>query len=100
MTVAEDRHTAIAAHYQILSRPNPGPRRLRMRGLDATATYRVAEWPAPTGEGAVAGPAPLLGGDELMSAGLVLESGRDSARRGDFAARLYVLTAEREADRS
>jgi alpha-galactosidase len=100
MTVADDRRSAVAAHYQILSRPNPGPRRLRLRGLDPAATYRVTEWPAETGEGAAVAPARLLGGDELMNAGIALESGRDSARRGDFQARLYVLAAEREADRS
>jgi alpha-galactosidase len=99
MTVADDRRAAIAAHYRILSRPNPGPRRLRLRGLDPSATYRVTEWPAAT-DGESARPAPLLGGDELMGAGIVLDSGRDSARHGDFRARIYVLTAEWEADPS
>jgi hypothetical protein len=35
----------------------------------------------------------VLGGDELMTAGIVLESSRDSAGQGDFRARLYVLEA-------
>jgi alpha-galactosidase len=93
MTVARDRRTAIAAHYRILSHPNPGPRRLRLQGLDAAASYRVSIWPAATkSEG---GPARsiVLGGDELMAAGLVLESSRESAAKGDFRARLYVLEA-------
>ena len=89
MTVAGDRKTAIVGHYQTLSRPNPGPRRLRLRDLDPAATYSVTTWPAAAdGEGA---PGQILGGDELMSAGLVLESGRETARLGDFRARLYVL---------
>ena len=93
MTVADDARSAIVAHYRILSRPNPGPMRLRLRGLDPAATYRVSIWPAaPEDEGAAAGPL-VLGGDALMAAGLVLESGRESARQGDFRARLYVLEA-------
>ena len=93
MTVARDGRSAVVGHYRILSRPNPGPQRLRLRGLDPTASYRVSTWPA-AGQVA-AGPAiPIvLGGDELMSAGLVLESNRASAERGDFRARLYVLEA-------
>jgi alpha-galactosidase len=93
MTVAVDRRTAIAAHYQILSRPNPGPQRLRLRGLDAAASYRVSIWPARSA--AAGGPAKtiVLGGDELMAAGLVLEGSRTSAEQGDFRARLYVLEA-------
>jgi alpha-galactosidase len=93
MTVADDARSAIAAHYRILSRPNPGPQRLRLRGLDAAASYRVSTWPAA--REAAGGPARqiVLGGDELMAAGIVLESNRESAGRGDFRARLYVLEA-------
>jgi alpha-galactosidase len=93
MTVADDGRSAIAAHYQILSRPNPGPQRLRLRGLDAAASYRVSVWPSVgDSDGVATGPA-ILGGDELMAAGLVLESSRESAEGGDFRARLYVLEA-------
>jgi alpha-galactosidase len=93
MTAADDARSAIAAHYRILSRPNPGPQRLRLRGLDAAASYRVSTWPAA--REAAGGPARqiVLGGDELMAAGIVLESNRESAGRGDFRARLYVLEA-------
>jgi len=93
MTVARDARSAVVGHYRILSRPNPGPQRLRLRGLDPAASYRVSIWPSA---GQVAGgPARpiVLGGDELMAAGLVLESNRASAERGDFRARLYVLEA-------
>jgi alpha-galactosidase len=93
MTVADDGRSAIAAHYRILSRPNPGPQRLRLRGLDAAASYRVSIWPpAAEANGVTARPI-VLGGDELMAAGLVLESSRESAGAGDFRARLYVLEA-------
>lgn len=93
MTVARDARSAVVGHYRILSRPNPGPQRLRLRGLDPAASYRVSIWP-PAGQVA-GGPARpiVLGGDELMAAGLVLESSRASAERGDFRARLYVLEA-------
>jgi alpha-galactosidase len=86
MTVGPDARTAIVGEYQILSRPNPGPRLLRLRGLDPSAQYTVTAWPDETALG-------TLGGDELMAAGLVLESGRQAAQKGDFRARLYVLQA-------
>ena len=93
MTVARDRRSAIAAHYVTLSRPNPGPNRLRLRGLDPDASYRVSLWPAARKpEGGPARPM-VLGGDELMTAGIVLESSPESAGQGDFRARLYVLEA-------
>jgi alpha-galactosidase len=92
MTVADDARTAIVAHYLILSRPNPGPQRLRLRGLDPAASYRIEMWPsvapAPGPTGSME-----LGGDELMAAGLVLEASRESAERGDFRAVLYTLAA-------
>ena len=93
MTVAADRRSAIAAHYLVLSRPNPGSQRLRLRGLDPAASYRVSVWPqvGATGDG-TASPT-VLGGDELMAAGLVLEANRSTAEKGDFRARLYVLEA-------
>lgn len=93
MTVSDDRRQAIAATYQILSQADPGPGRLRLRGLDHDAVYRVATWPAwddrlariNTGE---------RSGAELMGAGLVLDAERwENAARGDFWARLFVLDA-------
>ena len=93
MTVSADARSAVVAHYQILSRPNPGPRRLRLRGLDPAATYRVSTWPSVVQEGGLQ-PRPLdVGGDVLIAAGLVLEGGRKSAEAGDFRARVYVLEA-------
>jgi hypothetical protein len=82
----------VAGYYQILNRVNAGPRRLRLRGLDPAATYRVAVWPesaaAPIRGGV------RLGGDALMAAGLKIESTRTPSDVGDFHARVYVLEAE------
>ena len=94
LAVARDRRSAVVGDYQILSRANPGPRRLRLRGLDPAASYRVTRWPA-AGSARVS---PVLGGDELMSAGLVLDSDRETARLGDFRARIHVLEPAAEPE--
>ena len=87
LVVDADARRAIVGSYRVLNRPVPGPVRLRLRGLDRGATYRVTEWPEEA--------TPLLrGGDELMAHGLVLDETRDEAgARGDFTARLFVLEA-------
>ena len=93
MVVAPDRRRAIAAHVQILQRPVPPPDRLRLRGLDPGLAYRVVPWPAPDGGGRE----PVRrGGDLLLAAGLGLEPEDPStgAARGDFRARIWVLTAD------
>lgn len=89
MVVAPDRRTAIAAHIRILDRPVPPPDRLRLRGLDAGLTYIVTQWPGP-------GETVRRGGDLLMAVGLGLEPGDPptQAGRGDFEARIWVLTAD------
>ncbi|HEX5588703.1 MAG TPA: alpha-galactosidase [Candidatus Limnocylindrales bacterium] len=90
MVVAPDGRTAIVAHVRILERPVPPPDRLRLRGLDPDRTYRVAAWPPETGE-------PVTrGGDLLMGVGLGIEppDPPTTAPRGDFTARLWVLTAD------
>jgi alpha-galactosidase len=90
MSAANDRRAAIVGYYQVLSRASIGPRRLRLRGLDPAALYRVSTWPAPA---TPAGPGLVMGGDALMAAGLTVEALRHSASQGDFYARLYVLEA-------
>jgi alpha-galactosidase len=89
MAVASDRRTAIVAHIRILERPVPPPDRLRLRGLDPDATYRVTPWPGTGGDVVV------RGGDLLMAVGLGLEPADPvtGAPRGDFTARIWVLTA-------
>jgi alpha-galactosidase len=92
MTVADDMRSAVVGYYKILSRPNPGSQRLRLRGLDPNATYRVSTWPSANVDG---GPPSAidLGGDELMAAGLVFAGSRESATQGDFLALVCVLEA-------
>jgi hypothetical protein len=73
--------------------PDPGPQRLRLRGLDPDAIYRVTTWPAA--DDRVARPNEGdRSGAELMSAGLLLNPGKgEAATRGDFWARIFVLEA-------
>ena len=91
MTVADDARSAVVGHYGILNRPNSGPQRLRLRGLDPAMSYRVLIWTSAAEEEAKS-PSPIvLGGDVLMAAGLVIEGLRLSSTQGDFRARVYVL---------
>ncbi|HEY0442957.1 MAG TPA: GH36 C-terminal domain-containing protein, partial [Candidatus Limnocylindrales bacterium] len=93
MTISEDRKRAVGALYRVLNRPLPGPHRLRLRGLDPAATYRVSVWPW-TGSGVDAANTGLRSGDELMHAGLALAEERDVvAARGDFHASLFLIEA-------
>jgi len=41
MTVSADRKRGVVGHYRVLNRPHPGPARLKLRGLDPAASYRV-----------------------------------------------------------
>jgi alpha-galactosidase len=94
MAVSPDGRAAIVGHYRVLNRPVPGPDRLRLRGLDPAASYRVAVWP-PEGSAVEAANAGIRDGDELMGAGLALGVGKDeAAARGDFAATLFTLETE------
>lgn len=93
MSVAPDRRRAVVGFYQALNVAAPGPDRIRLRGLDPAATYRVSVWPA--GDDAIARANSIeRGGDDLMEAGLLILGDRDEAvARGDFWARLFVLEA-------
>ena len=73
MTVGDDRRTALVGFYEVLNHVNIGPRRLRLRGLDPAALYRVSVWPADAQPNV---PAVTVGGDVLMAAGLVIEARR------------------------
>ena len=92
MTVADDARSAVVGYYSILNRPNSGPTRLKLRGLDPATSYRVSIWTAAAGDEDDESPSPIvLGGDVLLAAGLVIEGLRLSSTQGDFRARLYVL---------
>ena len=95
----EDSRRAIVGWYRTLSRPMPARDRLRLRGLDPAATYRVTCWAGSFGE-----PVGTFerAGDELMAVGLSidppdpelnpgreLDPGRMPA--GDFQARIFEL---------
>jgi alpha-galactosidase len=92
MVVSEDGRHAIVGYYRVLNRADRGPDQVRLRGLDSAATFRVSTWPIESSEGQGGGV--LRGGDELMHAGLVLDTDRRTgAAEGDFWARLFVLDA-------
>ena len=97
MTVDDEGSRAVVGFYRVLARPLPVRRRIRLRGLDPAATYRVTTWmdtfaaPAATADRT---------GDELMAVGLGIEppdmpiprdESSDGTRlvRGDFQARLF-----------
>lgn len=97
MVVAPDRRTAIIAHFRILERPLPPPDRLRLRGLDPGLIYRVEAWPAhDDADRGAHRSAVRRGGDLLMAVGLSVEPADAPGRapRGDFSARIWVLTAD------
>jgi alpha-galactosidase len=93
MCVAPDARRAVVGSYRILNRPNPGPRRLRLRGLDPASSYRVSVWP-PSGDTIERANTLVRGGDDLMAAGLILDVDRfEAVLQGDFWARVFVLDA-------
>jgi alpha-galactosidase len=93
MSVSPDRARAVVGWYRVLNRADPGPERLRLRGLDPTRRYRVTPWPA-TGDRWEQVNALVRGGDDLMGAGLFFEATRHEAPAvGDFAARVFALDA-------
>lgn len=105
MVVSDDARSAIVGYYQVLSRPLPVPHRVQLRALDAARMYRVSMWPQ-TGDSLERANVGLRGGDDLMNVGLAIDHDWDAAHsprpgvlsetasRGDFWARLFVLEAE------
>ncbi len=93
MSVAPDRSRAVVGWYRILNRADPGPERLRLRGLDPARRYRVTAWPA-TGDRWEQINELVRGGDDLMGVGLFFEATRHEAPAlGDFGARVFALDA-------
>ncbi|KHE70341.1 alpha-galactosidase [Halobacillus sp. BBL2006] len=91
MVVSADRKKAIVGVYQILARPNPGFNRIRLKGLDPEDEYKIE------------GQAGTYFGDELMHAGIQLESAYNGAQTGgieesgDFSSQLFVLSSVNES---
>jgi alpha-galactosidase len=93
MVVGDDSRRAVVGTYRILGRPDPGPERLRLRGLDPDARYAVSTWPT-TDDRLSRANVGERSGTELMAAGLVIDLDRwETVARGDFWARLFVLEA-------
>ncbi|MBT1172761.1 alpha-galactosidase [Bifidobacterium sp. MA2] len=107
MTVSSDRRHAIVGDYVILGVPNRPKSRVRLRGLDEDALYRVTslsrlEIPdgdaadgiagaATDGAGVVRGPIPD-GVSVVRSGGELMRIGIDDTNIGpDFAARIYLV---------
>lgn len=89
---------ALVGHYRVLAHPILVRNRLRLRGLDPSATYRVTLW---GGDFSRPDPAVERAGDELMAVGLGIDPPDpmpegidfDGSRLiyGDFHARLLEL---------
>jgi hypothetical protein len=80
--------------YKILSNPNQKPWHLHLAGLDRNARYDVGVWEDGGFDAAdKALNCGIRGGDELMSAGLLLECAANMQRRGDFASELFLLAS-------
>jgi alpha-galactosidase len=84
---------AIVGYYRLLGKPNPGPFRLPLKDLESAALYEVSVWE----DGGYAEQdklrnCGLRGGDELMGAGLFLNSDMGAAvKTGDFFSELFLL---------
>ena len=91
MVVADDGHEAIVGVYGQRNRPTPEIHRVRPRGLEPDATYRLASWPARSDRLGRVNAGERSGAD-LMATGLILDHDRHEAPDlGDFWARLVVL---------
>jgi alpha-galactosidase len=78
--VSGDKSEAWAAYFRPLAEPNAPLPILRLKGLDPEVDYLVSPC------GGSSSPSGLFGGDELMSAGLVLDPGE-----GDFRSCTLLL---------
>lgn len=87
MVTSADQSKAIVAYYRVLQQINAGFRRLKLEGLDPNALYEVRADHTKTR---------VIGGDQLMKAGLVISDSsssenKDDNGQGDYLARLYEL---------
>lgn len=88
MVVSPDQKEALVGYYKILAEPNPGFKRLFLKGLNDQQEYEIE------------GTDGSYYGDELMRTGLMLDneySGSvtpENEKLGDFTSSLYKLTAK------
>lgn len=80
MVVSEDKQEALVGYYQILSRPNPAGRRIRLTGLDADQRYKID------------GIDGYFYGDQLLQAGIEIDRYRTAGEHADFTSELFKLT--------
>lgn len=78
--VAQDQSEALVGYYQILSRPNPGYRQIKLTGLDQHGRYKIEEIED------------IFYGDQLMQSGLEIDRYRRNGQESDFMAELFKLT--------
>ncbi|HYM84975.1 MAG TPA: alpha-galactosidase [Candidatus Dormibacteraeota bacterium] len=91
MVVEPDRAAAVVGWYRVLARASTGPSRLRVRGLEPDASYRVSVWP-PSDDPVARANELVRRGDDLMRIGLFLDiAPRVPATPGDFGSRVFVL---------
>ena len=83
MYVSEDRSEAVVFHFRVLAEANGPLGRLRLKGLDPDADYRLEPL---DGQADANGAGTVYGGDQLMWAGLHVETGS-----GDFQSRMWRL---------
>jgi len=79
---------------QVLAHPNPGFRRLPLRGLSPEQSYQVKVIPAVPvkNEASIRFNEGLRRGDELLQVGLLLGGdGWNGVSRGDFGSWLFTL---------
>lgn len=91
MSVSKDKSKGLLGYYKKITEANPPYKRIKMSGLDASATYKIS------GAG-VMGQSVLITGDALMSIGLPLKpeySGTAPTAKtwwfGDFGASLFEI---------
>ncbi|REJ11477.1 MAG: alpha-galactosidase [Paenibacillaceae bacterium] len=89
MYVSEDRSEAAVFYFRVLAEANEPLRRLRLKGLNPDADYRLEPL---DGREDANGAGMVYGGDHLMWAGLHADTGF-----GDFQSRLWRLKMVRES---
>ncbi len=79
MVVSEDKSKAVFAYYRVMAEPNPGHRRVKLKGLDENALYRIGD--------------ESYYGSELMNIGVEISAapGPLDPPTGDYDSRLLVI---------